>query len=238
MTRQININLFSHKRFILASCYVILIVAIASYIFGIGVITIIAKENLNPQRHSLRHQIKAGKDSLQKISPLRAKEIIACRAKEVILAIKNKDMPKLSTLIHPEKGVRFSPYSYVDLKHDLVFTSTQIKAIFSDTTKYNWGYFDGSGAPMRLTFAEYFKQFIYDQDFANAKQISYQQIIGQGNTINNNFEVYPNAIIVEYHFPGFNPKYEGMDWESLRLVFENKESLWYLIGIIHDQWTT
>ena len=33
-------------------------------------------------------------------------------AKEA-MALKEKDMDKLSQLIHPEKGVRFSPYTYV-----------------------------------------------------------------------------------------------------------------------------
>jgi (p)ppGpp synthase/HD superfamily hydrolase len=43
--------------------------------------------------------------------------------------------------------------------------------------------------------------------------------------------------MVEYHFSGFDPKYEGMDWRSLRLVFEEKDNIWHLVGIIHDQWT-
>ncbi len=64
------------------------------------------------------------------------------------------------------------------------------------------------------------------------------KFIGRSNTSNNNFEIYSNAIIVEFHFSGFDSKYEGMDWESLRLVFEEKDGTWYLIGIIHDQWTT
>ena len=55
--------------------------------------------------------------------------------------------------------------------------------------------------------------------------------------LENQFEVYDNPIIVEYYFPGFNPEYEGMDWKSLRLVFEQYEDNWYLVGIIHNQWT-
>ena len=42
---------------------------------------------------------------------------------------------------------------------------------------------------------------------------------------------------MEYHFPGIDPKFEGMDWRSLRLVFEQKNCTWYLVGIIHAQWT-
>jgi hypothetical protein len=42
---------------------------------------------------------------------------------------------------------------------------------------------------------------------------------------------------MEYHFSGFEAQYEGMDWESLRLVFIQEDSTWYLVGIVHDEWT-
>lgn len=177
------------------------------------------------------------KSSEERISPLEAQKIIEDETMEVILAIKNKDMDKLSTFINPDKGVRFSPYSHVNIDTDLIFTADQIKNISKDKTKYTWGTYDGSGLSIELTFEDYFKKFVYDQVFANAKEIGYNQILGKGNMINNEFEVYTNSIIVEYYFPGFDPKYEGMDWESLRLVYEEKDNIWYLIGIVHDQWT-
>lgn len=177
------------------------------------------------------------KSSEERISPLEAQKIIEDETIEVILAIKNKDMDKLSTFINPGKGARFSPYSHVNIDNDLIFTADQIKNISKDKTKYTWGIYDGSGLPIELTSEDYFKKFVYDQDFANAKEIGYNQILGKGNMINNEFEVYPNSIIVEYYFPGFDPKYEGMDWESLRLVYEEKDNTWYLTGIVHDQWT-
>jgi hypothetical protein len=45
-------------------------------------------------------------------------------------------------------------------------------------------------------------------------------------------------MIVEYYFPGFDLQLQGMDWRSLRLVFTLYDNTWYLVGIIHDQWTT
>lgn len=171
------------------------------------------------------------------IPPEKAEKIISSRATEVILALKNKDMEKLSFFIHPIKGVRFSPYAYVHLNRDLVFTADEIQNLYKDETKFWWGEYDGSGDLIKLSFKEYFDDFVYDEDFTNAREIGYNRIIGTGNTLNNNFETYPGSIIVEYHFPGFDPKYGGMDWSSLRLVFEEKDSVWYLVGIIHDQWT-
>lgn len=159
------------------------------------------------------------------------------KAKEVITAIKEKDMEKLSSLAHPEKGIRFSPYAYVNTKQDKVFAAADIKTLAGSPAKYTWGNYDGSGEPIELTFDEYYAKFIYDLDFANAKEIAWNQTLGKGNTTNNSAEVYPDAAIIEYHFPGIDPTLEGIDWRSLRLVLEQKDGAWYLVGIIHDQWT-
>lgn len=172
-----------------------------------------------------------------RLTPEEAEKEISQRASEVILVLKEFDMLKLSSYVHPEIGLRFSPYSYVSIKDDLVFKASEIPGLKNSKAIFNWGTYDGSGLPIKLTFDEYYKKFVYDKDFANARIIAYNAIIGRGNMKNNNFEVYPRSIIVEYHFPGFDPQYEGMDWESLRLVFSKLESTWYLVGIIHDQWT-
>lgn len=101
-----------------------------------------------------------------------------------------------------------------------------------------WGRFDGTGEPIELDIEEYFTRFVYDADFYNAAQIGYDMDLGSGNTINNAREFYPQARIVEYHFPGFDKNLGGLDWRSLRLVFEQHESRWFLVGLIHDLWTT
>lgn len=162
---------------------------------------------------------------------------ITKRASEVVNLLKTKNFTKLAEYAHPQKGIRFSPYAYVDNKKDLVFNSGKIKEIQSDTNIYTWGTFDGSGKPIELTFDEYYNLFIYSHDFANAPESSYNRQIGIGNTRSNLSEIYPTGSVIEYNFPGFDNKYDGMDWESLRLVFEKTSDRWYVVGVIHDQWT-
>ena len=55
--------------------------------------------------------------------------------------------------------------------------------------------------------------------------------------LENQFQIHDNPIVVEYYFSGFNPLNAGMDWVSLRLVFEAFAGQWKLVGIIHNQWT-
>ena len=113
----------------------------------------------------------------------------------------------------------------------------QLVGVMSDPTERVWGVYDGSGLPIEMPYAEYQARFVYDQDYLNAEEIGLNERIGQGNTIDNSLEYYPGAMVVEYHFSGFDPALAGMDWKSLRLVFHEENSEWYLVGIIHDEWT-
>ncbi|MBP7175878.1 MAG: GerMN domain-containing protein [Thermoclostridium sp.] len=152
-------------------------------------------------------------------------------------ALRDRDMEWLSSIVHPDKKLRFSPYTYVNPDKSLAFTADEIKTLMKSDKVYTWGEYDGSGEPIQFTFKEYMNVFVYDQDFLNAEEVGYNQFIGQGNTLNNIFEAYPDGKMIEYHFPGFDPQYMGMDWESLKLVFEEKDGTWYLVCIVHDQWT-
>ncbi|WP_339811787.1 hypothetical protein MKY63_04910 [Paenibacillus sp. FSL R7-0189] len=160
-------------------------------------------------------------------------------ASTVMNSIKNKDMKQLAAWVHRDKGLRFSPYAYVDTKNDLVFTQEEVEGLMNDSTKRVWRTFAGSGDLIELTFADYYKRFVYDADFIQKAEIAVNKGLGQGTTINNLNEVYPKEQydFVEYHIAGIDPSVEGMDWRSLRLVFEKIGEDHALVGIIHDQWT-
>lgn len=168
-----------------------------------------------------------------------AKKAIEQRALETIQVLKSHDMGKLAKLVHPKKGLQFSPYSHIDVSNDVKVQGSGLSALWANANTTHWGVYDGSGDPIDLTFPDYWDKFVYNQDFAAAPQISYNVTIGKGNMINNVFSIYPASafITVEYHFPGIDPQYQGMDWTSLRLVFENTGGQWYLIAAVHDQHT-
>ncbi len=157
-------------------------------------------------------------------------------AHEIITALKDQDYETLATFVHPEKGVRFSPYTYVRDEH-LVFTAAEVADFANNDELYRWGIFDGTGDPIDMTVEEYYGRFIYDVNFFRPHSIGFDQFIGWSNTINNQAEYYPDSSFVEYHFPGFEEDFGGMDWRSMRLVMEQVDGEWKLIAVVHSEWT-
>lgn len=167
-----------------------------------------------------------------------AKSIIEDRAVNVLYALRDANFERLSKYVHPTKGVRFTAITHVDMENDLVFSRDEVKDFLTDYTLYTWGAHDGSGDPIVGTPFTYYETYMYKVDYLSAPNVSYNEQIGYGNAIDNSAEVYPGAIRVEYHYPGFDDQYEGMDWTSLRLVFEkHTDGKWYLVGLIHNMWT-
>jgi len=170
-------------------------------------------------------------------SDAQIKKEVEARSQIAIQAIKDKDMEKLASVVHPSKGVLFSPYSHIELGKHNVFMKEQLKGLLDSDQKYYWGEYDGSGEPIELTFKEYYDRFVYNHDFANAEKVAFNIIQQWGNTIVNFSEVYPEGKFMDYSFSGFDPGYDGMDWASLRLVFEEYNGQWYLVCIAHGEWT-
>lgn len=159
------------------------------------------------------------------------------QALTVVTLLKNKDMANLAPIVHPTLGVRFTSYGYVDTANDIVLQGSQLQTQLASAATLTWGSYDGSGDPIQVDFNTYYDEFVYDEDYENPNLIGNNVIIGTGNTIENIGSAYPGDSFVEFHFTGFDPQYAGIDWSSLRLVFTNVSGTWYLVGIVHAQWT-
>lgn len=155
--------------------------------------------------------------------------------KEILTVFKNQQYGKLDTFIHPTEGVRFSPYATVEAT-DKKFSKESFSNLVTTSKgkRINWGNYDGSGDPIVLTPNEYFKKFVYDANFVKPEKAKVNDFIGGGNSINNLKNFYNDADFTESHFSGGK---SGMDWKSVRLVFKQVDGKYYLVGVVHDQWT-
>ena len=74
-------------------------------------------------------------------------------------------------------------------------------------------------------------------DYTQAPSVGVDQIVMSGNSLENLQEAYPDCRFVDLCYPSLDPAYEGLDWCSLKMVFAPTQSGWYLVGLIHSQWT-
>lgn len=163
-------------------------------------------------------------------------EVLLARAMEVAGYLRERNWSALAGAVHPELGVRFTPYSSVS-EEDLVFTAAETAGFGGDSRSYMWGYSDGPGEPMYMTVREYFERFIFDADYTQAPRLCVNGVQVYGNAVENVAEAYPEGSFVEFYYDGLDPVNEGMDWCALKLVFQPWEGRLMLVGVIHSEWT-
>ncbi|WP_344828885.1 hypothetical protein [Chryseobacterium ginsenosidimutans] len=162
-------------------------------------------------------------------------EIIKEANDEVLKTIKSRDYKRFAEFIHPEKGVRFSMYAFVDPKEDKQFSKADFEKYQPTKTIFTWGTMDGSGDLYKATIDDYFTKWVYSKDFVTG-QFSLNKFQGKGNSLNNLKEIYPKADFTENFIKGSQANAE-MDWKCLRLVFEEFQGKYYLVAVINNQWT-
>ncbi len=162
-------------------------------------------------------------------------EDVTAVSKKVLTALRNKDYAALEALSSSD-GLVFEEYPNLDFtKSDI--TKERISDVPTDTQKRLFGYTDGKGDPIFLTTAEYVEKWIYNHDYLNAPETAVDKVLGSGNSLNTLMEKKGNRTMVAFHFEGFKPEFEGMDWTTLYLVFDIEGGEYKLRGIAKDNWT-
>ena len=157
----------------------------------------------------------------------------------VLEALKKDDIQTLSTLVDPEHGVTFTPYSTVDHHSDLNFSADQLSEAGASGTRYVWGYTQGKGDPITMTLPEYLDTYVFNIDYTQAPIIGVDSVLSSGNSLENVQDAYPGDRFLEYYYPGQDPEVGGLDWCALKLVFRDTDGhgSYRLVGVIHSEWT-
>ena len=153
----------------------------------------------------------------------------------IIKALSEKDMETVASWASAD-GVRFSPFANIDPVHDLVFTPDEISNLLREPTRYVWRTLpDMDDDKIKMTYADYHLQYVYNKDFIHDGENAVNVILGQDAHPGNLHEIYPEANhdFVEFHVKGTDA--QGRDWHTLRLVFEKIGKDHILVGIVHDQ---
>ena len=208
--------------------------------------SILNNTTLNKDSVDAKHNpVTNNSDSVVRVAENRADSILnginekslIILSSKILKSLKEKGYTGLAEFIHPKLGIRFSPYAYIDTTVDQLLSRNKLIALGKSQKKIKWGFEDATEKPIKLSINNYVKEFVYDVDFLNAEKKGVNKFFGGGNSLNNLKEIYPRCNFAEFYFSGIDPKFDGMDWRALRLVFKDYKKKYYLIAIVHDQWT-
>lgn len=162
---------------------------------------------------------------------------VVATAREVIGSLSARDYQKLEGLVSSD-GLSLNLYPQLDLVKNLI-AKNDVSKIPNDTKIYLWGYTDGKGDPINLTGAQFLTTYIYSNsvDYLKAPDIAVNKTLGSGNSLNTIDKDVNGRTYVAFHFSGFDPKYSGMDWTTLYLVFDSVNGEYKLRGIAKANWT-
>ncbi len=183
--------------------------------------------------------VKNDLTTLKNLSPevvnLSKEEALKILNDEILNVLNSKDLVNFSTYIHPEKGVLFSMYGYVNATIDKHLSKGDYIKYAPTNIKFTWGKKDGTGDKLVLPIKDYLKDWVFRKDFRKGEYYL-NTFKGSGNSLNNLKEIYPGSDFTENYLKG-SEEYAGMDWNSLRLVFEEFQGKYYLVAVVNDTWT-
>lgn len=144
--------------------------------------------------------------------------------KQVLKLIKDKEYLELANFIHPTLGIRLE---------DVVLKVENFRSLISNKNKINWGIIGPVDDSTILPVTDYFKKYVYDQDYLNSDKFNINKIINNCNDIVNTQGPFKNSDFVECYFNHGN---DVVCRNSLDLFFQKYNEKYYLIGIIQDSW--
>jgi hypothetical protein len=153
-----------------------------------------------------------------------------------LIALQNKDLDRLSALVHPVKGALFSADPQIDEPYSTHVMPDTLKRVFQTDENLLWGVSGITGEPIELSFEAYATHYLnrvnYRESFI---RVSHGLVTARGNAPLNHKTFFPEAIPVEFFYPG-TEAVEGKDFSSLILLFEKHEGRVYLVGVLNNFW--
>lgn len=175
------------------------------------------------------------KSGEEKVNNLYDPVMLEQQATEILQAIHDHDMDVLSSHVHAEKGLLFSPYFSV-MDDTVRFEKDEVPSLLENDATYLWGYGEAN-TEIQLTPVDYFDKHLQVKRFFESDEVFVDTQNQKVDPTNYLKTVFPDSKIVEFYHDG-TEQYSRLDWRSLNLVFEqDEEGAWRLVAIINNLFT-
>lgn len=146
----------------------------------------------NNPKHTIQYE-NHNPDDINLSDPMDKREI----SDLIIDSFLNEDMDSIAQFVHPEKGVPFSPYIYVE-DDAVIINKEDFSDMLNDDTIYKWGIYYGKGTPIELTGQDFYDEFLDMTPYVDPDNVLINDLQDRGNILNNVAEKFPNTKIIKF----------------------------------------
>lgn len=147
-------------------------------------------------------------------------------------AIAEKDGRALDELVHPERGLRLRVSWWNE--EVIIRGNNDVRQLFGDDERHNWGLSDGSGEPIRGTFNDVMRPLL-ERDLLAATQWGCDEgLFGPTAGMTILPEGYEAVRFFSAHRPA--PAEQELDWGTWLIGIERWQGQYYLSYLVHYNW--
>lgn len=147
-------------------------------------------------------------------------------------AIAEQDGRALDELVHPDRGLRLRVSWWNE--EVIIRGNNDVRQLFGDDERHNWGLSDGSGEPIRGTFNDVMRPLL-ERDLLAATQWGCDEgLFGPTAGMTILPEGYEAVRFFSAHRPA--PAEQELDWGTWLIGIERWQGQYYLSYLVHYNW--
>lgn len=158
-------------------------------------------------------------------------------AADLLSLVARADYAALSARACDRGALAFAPYARnLSRLHLSRLEAAELRRFASIDRLYEWGRYDGSGEPIRLTPLAYHQRFVWDIDY-RTRALPQRMGVDQLRTDSDLAAVaqaFPGAEAIVYRYPGAE-RLDRKDARELILVGRTRPQGWCLLALAHSE---
>lgn len=174
------------------------------------------------------------------------KEDLVKKSAMLLPLLQKKDFSSLVPFVHPVKGLMIAAQARIEMGDDYpvrTISVTDLPRFLENTKKTIWGSRGATGMPIEMTAKDFWEKIMFRRKVTPSLKYTFDTV--QATDMNDEGikeqlqKRFPGSHFVDYLLPEVSSE-NVLEYErqaSFRLIFEEYQGRWYLVGLMLDQFT-
>jgi len=169
---------------------------------------------------------------------------IVKKSENILPLLAKKDFSSLVPFVHPVKGLMIAAQAHIEMDDEYpvrTISVTDLPRFLANTKKTIWGSRGVTGKPLEMTAKDFWEKVMFRRTVSSSLKYTFDTV--QTTDMNDKGmkeqlqKRFPGSHFVDYLLPEISSE-NVLEYEreaSFRLIFEEYQGRWYLVGLMLDQ---